>query len=131
MHPFSILTLGIFVAGYITARWDLVTRLYELAIFAADHGVVVSSASSILLLRIFSHSNSSQTRAAGGFALLSFVFFLLILPIERLAARETNEVNFQPCLSIANNDADFYPKHPRSAIDGISAREQLRRRGSF
>ena len=42
MHPFSILTLGIFVAGYITARWDLVTRLYELAIFALDHGVVVS-----------------------------------------------------------------------------------------
>ena len=43
MHPFSILTLGIFVAGYITARWDLVTRLYELAIFAWDYGVVVSS----------------------------------------------------------------------------------------
>jgi hypothetical protein len=42
MHPFSILTLGIFVAGYITARWDLVTRLYELAIFAWDYGVVVS-----------------------------------------------------------------------------------------
>ena len=41
MHPFSVLTLGIFVAGYITARWDLVTRLYELAIFAAEHGVVV------------------------------------------------------------------------------------------
>jgi hypothetical protein len=41
MHPFSILTLAIFVAGYITARWDLVTRLYELAIFAWDHGVVV------------------------------------------------------------------------------------------
>ena len=41
MHPFSILTLGIFVAGYITARWDLVTRLYELAIFAAEYGVVV------------------------------------------------------------------------------------------
>lgn len=41
MHPFSVLTLGIFVAGYITARWDLVTRLYELAIFAWDHGVVV------------------------------------------------------------------------------------------
>lgn len=41
MHPFSILTLGIFVAGYTTARWDLVTRLYELAIFAWDHGVVV------------------------------------------------------------------------------------------
>ena len=43
MHPFSVLTLGIFVAGYITARWDLVTRLYELAIFAAEHGVVVFS----------------------------------------------------------------------------------------
>jgi len=42
MHPFSVLTLGIFVAGYITARWDLVTRLHELAIFAWDHGVVVS-----------------------------------------------------------------------------------------
>ena len=42
MHPFSILTLAIFVAGYITARWDLVTRLYELAIFAVDHGVLVS-----------------------------------------------------------------------------------------
>lgn len=50
MHPFSILTLGIFVAGYITARWDLVTRLYELAIFAADHGVVVSLGSLILFL---------------------------------------------------------------------------------
>lgn len=43
MHPFSVLTLGIFVAGYITARWDLVTRLYELAIFAAEHSVVVCS----------------------------------------------------------------------------------------
>lgn len=42
MHPFSALTLGIFVAGYTTARWDLVTRLYELAIFAWDYGVVVS-----------------------------------------------------------------------------------------
>ena len=50
MHPFSILTLAIFVAGYITARWDLVTRLYELAIFAADHGVVVSLANLIWLL---------------------------------------------------------------------------------
>ncbi|RYP19524.1 hypothetical protein DL767_009622 [Monosporascus sp. MG133] len=41
MHPFSILTLAIFVAGYITARWDLVTRLYELAIFAWDKGVIL------------------------------------------------------------------------------------------
>ncbi|KKK20569.1 N-acetylglucosaminyl transferase component Gpi1 [Aspergillus ochraceoroseus] len=68
MHPFSILTLGIFVAGYITARWDLVTRLYELAIFAWDHGVV--------------------TRTAKGFLLLSVFFFLLVIPINYLATRE-------------------------------------------
>lgn len=41
MHPVSVLTVGIFLLGYITARWDLVTRLYELAIFAWDHGVIV------------------------------------------------------------------------------------------
>ena len=130
MHPFSILTLGIFVAGYITARWDLVTRLYELAIFALDHGVVVSSSRPLITLSLCL-TDTLQTRAAGGFLLLSLVFFLLILPIERLAARETNDVNLQHCLSIANNHADFYAKHPRSASDGISAREQLRRRGSF
>lgn len=92
MHPFSILTLGIFIAGYITARWDLVTRLYELAIFAADHGVVA--------------------RTAKGFAVLSVFFIVVVLPVERLAARETT-------------------LHPRSTVDGISAREQLSRRGSF
>ncbi|KAF2501688.1 hypothetical protein BU16DRAFT_450296 [Lophium mytilinum] len=92
MHPFSILTAGIFVAGYSTARWDLVTRLYELAIFAWDHGVV--------------------TRAAKAFAILSVFFFLFILPIERLASREID-------------------LHPRTAGSGISAREQLKRRGSF
>lgn len=48
MHPFSILTLGIFVAGYITARWDLVTRLYELAIFAWEYQVAVRSLPSFL-----------------------------------------------------------------------------------
>src|ERR1700753_4174930 len=68
MHPFSILTVGIFVAGFITARLDLVTRLYELAIFAWDHGVV--------------------TRAVKGFAVLSLFFFLFILPIDRIAFRE-------------------------------------------
>jgi len=41
MHPFSILAFAIFVAGYTTARWDLVTRLYELAIFAWEYGVIV------------------------------------------------------------------------------------------
>lgn len=73
MHAFSILTLGIFVAGYSTARWDLTTRFYELAIFAWDHGVV--------------------TRAAKGFAILSLFFFLLVLPFARLAAEETDLVS--------------------------------------
>jgi phosphatidylinositol N-acetylglucosaminyltransferase subunit Q len=92
MHPFSVLTVGIFVAGYITARWDLVTRLYELAIFAWDYGVVA--------------------RAAKGFAVLSLSFLVLFLPVRYLAARE----------------GDIHPRVPGS---GISAREQLRRRGSF
>ncbi|GKT82577.1 N-acetylglucosaminyl transferase component [Colletotrichum tofieldiae] len=70
MHPLSVLSLGIFVAGYITARWDLVTRLYELAIFAWDYGVV--------------------TRAAKGFALLTFVYLLIFIPVERLATKEAN-----------------------------------------
>lgn len=73
MHAFSILTLGIFVAGYSTARWDLVTRLYELAIFAWDHGVV--------------------TRAAKAFAILSVVFAVLVLPIALIAAHETDRVS--------------------------------------
>ncbi|CRG85255.1 phosphatidylinositol glycan, class Q [Talaromyces islandicus] len=68
MHPFSVLTLGIFVAGYITARWDLVTRLYDLAIFAWNHGVV--------------------TRTAKGFVLLSVFFFVLIVPLNYLASKE-------------------------------------------
>ncbi|KAL6709518.1 hypothetical protein ACN47E_001453 [Coniothyrium glycines] len=92
MHAFSIVTIGIFVAGYSTARWDLTTRLYELAIFAWEHGVLI--------------------RAAKGFLLLSVLFLLLILPIVRIAARETD-------------------LHLRDSSTGTSAREQLRRRGSF
>ncbi|GAB1729590.1 hypothetical protein NU195Hw_g718t1 [Hortaea werneckii] len=92
MHPVSALTFGIFLAGYITARWDLVTRLYELAIFAWDHGVI--------------------TRAAKGFTVLSIFFILLLVPIERIAAREA-------------------AYNPQPLEGGISAREQLRRRGSF
>ncbi|KAI1114032.1 phosphatidylinositol glycan, class Q [Nemania sp. NC0429] len=92
MHPFSVLTLAIFVAGYITARWDLVTRLHELVIFAWVNGVI--------------------SRITLGCALLSFTFLLL----------------FVPALYIAHSEADL---HPRSPSRGISAREQLRRRGSF
>ena len=91
MHPLGIF-LAIFVAGYITARWDLITQLIELAIFAYEHGVV--------------------NRAAKGFAILSVFFFIFVLPLERLAAYETS-------------------LHPRSAVDGISAKEQLKRRGSL
>lgn len=92
MHAFSIVTLGIFVAGYSTARWDLTTRGYELAIFAWEHGVVV--------------------RAAKGVAVLSVLFIVFILPIVRIALHETDQ-------------------HPRISAGGISAREQLKRRGSF
>jgi len=92
MHPFSSLTIGIFVAGYITARWDLVTRLYELAVFAWDHGVVA--------------------RATRGFAIITLIFIVIAIPLDRLAAHEGTV-------------------HPRLPAHGISAREQLRRRGSF
>ncbi|KAI6081432.1 Gpi1-domain-containing protein [Hypoxylon rubiginosum] len=70
MHPFSILTLAIFVAGYITARWDLVTRLYELIVFAWDKGVIV--------------------RAAQGFALLTLTFTLVLIPVQHIARVEAD-----------------------------------------
>ncbi|KAL3952147.1 hypothetical protein ACCO45_013864 [Purpureocillium lilacinum] len=73
MHPFSILTLGIFVAGYITARWDLVTRLYELAIFAAEYGVVI--------------------RVARGVVGLTALFLTIFLPVVFLARKETHLVS--------------------------------------
>lgn len=92
MHPFSVVTLAIFVAGYGTARWDLVTRLYELAVFAWDKGVI--------------------TRAAQGFAFLTLVFLVVFLPVHHLARLESQ-------------------LHPRTPSAGVSAREQLRRRGSF
>ncbi|KAF2427705.1 phosphatidylinositol N-acetylglucosaminyltransferase subunit GPI1 [Tothia fuscella] len=91
MHPFSILTVGIFVAGYTTARWDLVTRLYELAIFAWDHDVF--------------------TRAVKGFAGVSIIFLAIVYPVSRIASREI-------------------VLHPRTGAGGISAREQLKRRGN-
>jgi hypothetical protein len=84
MHAFSIVTLGIFVAGYSTARWDLVTRLYELSIFAWDHGVVA--------------------RAAKGFALLSVFFVVLVLPVARIAAHETDLVSYDASTNIEHSD---------------------------
>ncbi|KID60827.1 N-acetylglucosaminyl transferase component, partial [Metarhizium hybridum] len=83
MHPFSILTLGIFVAGYITARWDLVTRLYELAIFAAEYGVVVCykcSAEEELPIII---------RAAKGVVALTALFLTIFIPVVWVARKET------------------------------------------
>lgn len=92
MRLFSLVALAVFVAGYSTARWALVTRLYELVLFAWDYGVVI--------------------RAAKGFVALSVCFVLIALPLERLAAREIE-------------------LHPRVPGAGLSAREQLKRRGSF
>lgn len=57
-------------------------------------------------------SDRGQARAAKAFAILSLIFLALIIPLERLAAKEAT-------------------LHPRSHAHGISAREQLRRRGSF
>ncbi|KAI0475537.1 N-acetylglucosaminyl transferase component-domain-containing protein [Xylariaceae sp. FL0804] len=68
MHPFSVLTLAIFVAGYITARWDLVTRLYELSVFAWDKGVIV--------------------RASQGLVFLSLVFLVILIPVQHIARQE-------------------------------------------
>ncbi|KXT16074.1 hypothetical protein AC579_7124 [Pseudocercospora musae] len=111
MHPVSVLTFAIFLAGYITARWDLVTRLYELAIFAWDHGVI--------------------SRAAKGFAILSIFFLALLIPIERIAARESDLVSLHAVFAKHNICSDPSFQHPRTKHSGISAREQLRRRGSF
>ncbi|CAK1359573.1 unnamed protein product [Cercospora beticola] len=111
MHPVSVLTFGIFLAGYITARWDLVTRLYELAIFAWDHGVI--------------------TRAAKGFAVLSIFFVLVLIPIERIAAREAELVSLRGVCTARRHRSNTKLQHPRPPEASISAREQLRRRGSF
>ncbi|KAI1842369.1 hypothetical protein JX265_001783 [Neoarthrinium moseri] len=101
MHPFSVVTLAIFVAGYGTARWDLVTRLYELALFAWDKGVIC--------------------RSAQGFGLLTLLFLVVLLPVQHLARQEAE---------LLTKDSPML-QHPRSPSAGVSAREQLRRRGSF
>ena len=128
MHPVSVLTFGIFLAGYITARWDLVTRLYELTIFAWDRGVVVRY-SKAKTARV--GVDILQTRAAQGFLVLSTLFVLFLIPIERIAAREAAIVSSGATMcELENTEADK-PQHPRPLEAGISAKEQLRRRGSF
>ena len=109
MHPFSTVTLAIFVAGYITARWDLVTRLNELAIFAWDHGVVVSRTPPMPSAlqsgitgsqrrhcdadhKIILACSYFQTRSAKAFGILSLVFLIIFIPLERLATGESNLV---------------------------------------
>ncbi|KAH7322810.1 hypothetical protein B0I35DRAFT_476719 [Stachybotrys elegans] len=72
MHPFSTVTIGIFIAGYITARWDLVTRLYELAIFAWEYGVVC--------------------RATRGLIVLTLLFLVIFLPVFFLTQNEAQLV---------------------------------------
>ncbi|KAM3437709.1 hypothetical protein NHJ13734_004533 [Beauveria thailandica] len=59
--------------GYITARWDLVTRLYELAIFAWEYQVAI--------------------RAAKGAIALTALFFIVIFPVYLLAKKETHLVS--------------------------------------
>jgi len=138
MHPFSILTLGIFVAGYITARWDLVTRLYELAIFAWDYGVVVSACSQLdpaIVQRycsnilIFKHSPvlpKPSLRSVSSFS-------SSLSPWNEL--RQQRRTWYEPAdphaLGHDRKLIYFREQHPRSNGSGISAREQLRRRGSF
>ena len=41
-------------------------------------------------------SHSSQTRATKGFAVLSIFFFLIAVPVERIAAHETGLVRRCP-----------------------------------
>ena len=76
MHAFSIVAALIFIAGYSTARWDLVTRLYELAIFAWEYGVV--------------------SRALLGILGLSVLFTLICLPIQHIASYAADLVCLHP-----------------------------------
>jgi hypothetical protein len=97
MHAFSILTLGIFVAGYSTARWDLTTRGYELVIFAWEHGVVV--------------------RVAKGLLVLSLLFAAFIFPIVRLALHETDQVRILVMEAQARVNVNFCSIHEsRTAV---------------
>jgi len=130
MHPFSILTLGIFVAGYITARWDLVTRLHELAIFAWDYGVVVGLCfCPINCARVanrVTRITAKQSRAAKGFAALTLVFLLVFIPVERLATREANLVRPPYLLRLPSPDLEsFLTDHALVAFFSTHAHQDL------
>lgn len=71
-----------------------------------------------------------QTRAAKGFLILSVFFFVLIVPIERIAARES-EIVRAIRLPVDTGHFPDVLQHPRLREEGLSAREQLKRRGSF
>jgi hypothetical protein len=78
----------------------------------------------------------AQTRAAKGFAVLSIFFLIILVPIERIAAREAVLVSYfvqiLPSPEVNDENGPHTPsQHPREPAAGISAREQLRRRGSF
>jgi hypothetical protein len=63
---------------------------------------------------------------------LSGFYFVLIIPINHLVSREAQWVSKQRLLvSVASNPILTLSQHPRSVAHGVSAREQLRRRGSF
>ncbi|RPA76049.1 Gpi1-domain-containing protein [Ascobolus immersus RN42] len=67
----SLLAVVIFVAGYITARYSIVSKVIELVCFSWDNGVV--------------------GRIIKGFAILSLFFFLFFIPIERIASQEVEQ----------------------------------------
>ncbi len=72
----------------------------------------------------------SQVRAAKGAIALTALFFIVVLPVYLLAKKETHLVGVarrtDPRLR-----ANYFAQHPRQPGIAVSAREQLRRRGSF
>lgn len=91
MFALFLIATGLFVAGYITARYSLIAVVSHFSVRAWEDGVL--------------------GRLGKGFIALTVLFALLVWPIERIASRE---VLLKPQGSIS-----------------ISAREQLRRRGSI
>jgi hypothetical protein len=58
---------------------------------------------------------------------LSFVFVIILVPLERVAEQEANSVS--TIYMCAEKGADW--ENPLNSRPRTSAREQLRRRGSF